>query len=114
MLDKLAKAAGIDGIDGLDDILSGKNMLKLGAQGQVVEMVQKALSKGGFDPGKIDGKFGPITKKAVEAFQEKMGAKKDGVVGPETGGKLQDLIKDAMKGEGLGKVAGGLLKGLGK
>jgi peptidoglycan hydrolase-like protein with peptidoglycan-binding domain len=46
--------------------------------------VQEALSKLGYDPGKIDGKDGPNTQQAVRAFQAHLTIKIDGIVGPET------------------------------
>jgi peptidoglycan hydrolase-like protein with peptidoglycan-binding domain len=53
-----------------------------------LESVQKALAALGFDPGKIDGKNGPNTQKAVRAFQAHASIKIDGIVGPETRGAL--------------------------
>ena len=53
--------------------------------------VQDALSKLGFDAGKIDGKDGPNTQKAVRAFQAHLDIKIDGIVGPET---RQSLVKE--------------------
>lgn len=49
-----------------------------------MEGVQKALSKLGFDPGKIDGLDGPNTQRAVRAFQAHATIKIDGIVGNET------------------------------
>jgi len=49
-----------------------------------VALVQKALKKADFDPGKIDGKFGPRTLRAVKEFQEARGLKVDGKVGYKT------------------------------
>ncbi len=46
--------------------------------------VQKALSKLGFDPGKIDGVDGPNTQKAVRAFQAHAAIGIDGKVGKQT------------------------------
>ena len=48
------------------------------------EGVQSALEKLGYDPGKVDGKDGPNTQKAVRAFQADASIKIDGIVGPET------------------------------
>jgi peptidoglycan hydrolase-like protein with peptidoglycan-binding domain len=58
-----------------------------------LEGVQKALSKLGFDPGKIDGKDGPNTQKAVRAFQAHASVKIDGAVGPVTRKALADELQ---------------------
>jgi N-acetylmuramoyl-L-alanine amidase len=54
--------------------------------------IQEALKKLGFNPGVIDGKAGKITKKAVEAFQEKYGLVVDGKAGPQTKKVLLEAI----------------------
>jgi peptidoglycan hydrolase-like protein with peptidoglycan-binding domain len=60
--------------------------------------VQKALSKLGFDPGKIDGIDGPNTQKAVRAFQAHASIEIDGKVGKVTRKALSDKL-----GEGASK-----------
>ena len=35
--------------------------------------IQQALSRGGFDPGPVDGKFGPRTRRAIRAWQHANG-----------------------------------------
>lgn len=50
--------------------------------------VQKALKNAGFNPGKVDGKLGPNTVKAIKQFQAAEGLKADGVVGRRTWEKL--------------------------
>jgi len=57
-------------------------------RGDDVREVQQALTAKGFDPKGIDGSYGPNTQKAVIAFQKAAGIKVDGIVGPETWGKL--------------------------
>jgi hypothetical protein len=63
-----------------------------GGKGKAVELVQRALAAHGFDPGPIDGKFGPMTKHAVIRYQTQNDLTPDGVVGPKTwtalGGQL--------------------------
>lgn len=49
-----------------------------------LEGVQDALTKLGYEPGKVDGKDGPNTQKAVRAFQAHTSIGVDGIVGPET------------------------------
>lgn len=62
--------------------------LKNGSSGPAVEDLQKKLAAAGFDPGPIDGSFGPKTQAAVRAFQLAKGIGVDGIVGPETRGTL--------------------------
>lgn len=46
--------------------------------------IQTALKNAGFYNGTVDGKIGPMTKKAIEEFQKANGLNPDGVVGPKT------------------------------
>lgn len=50
--------------------------------------LQQALAARGFDPGPVDGVNGPLTLRAVRAFQRSVGLDADGIVGPLTRGKL--------------------------
>lgn len=59
-------------------------LIEGGATGPVVRAIQVALASAGFDPGTIDGAFGPHTEAAVVAFQLAQGLVADGVVGPKT------------------------------
>lgn len=45
---------------------------------------QSALKSLGYDPGDIDGAFGPKTKEALRAFQADQGLEPDGIWGPKT------------------------------
>ena len=58
--------------------------LEYGTSGFEVEILQKLLQNSGYDPGLIDGKFGPNTHTAVIEFQEANGLVPDGKVGPKT------------------------------
>lgn len=53
-----------------------------------VSYLQQRLIDNGFDPGSIDGIFGPLTAAAVKAAQSSAGATADGVVGNQTWGLL--------------------------
>ncbi len=55
--------------------------------------LQAGLNLLGEDPGIIDAIFGQKTKKAVISFQKKHGLVVDGAPGPETIGKILDLLK---------------------
>lgn len=55
--------------------------------------LQRALNRLGFNPGPVDGQYGPATTKAVRAFQAKHQLGADGVVGPKTwAGLVQALL----------------------
>jgi hypothetical protein len=57
-------------------------------KGEIVERIQLALEAAGEKPGRIDGKYGSLTKAAVIALQRKRSLLVDGVVGPETANSL--------------------------
>ena len=59
-------------------------MLKKGSTDPAVRDLQEALKVLGYDPGPIDGTFGPATETAVKAFQQAKGITADGVVGKVT------------------------------
>src|SRR5690606_21182133 len=53
-------------------------------RGPATKRLQAALDKRGFDPGPIDGIYGPRTMAAVVAFQLEHGLVPDGEAGKET------------------------------
>ena len=59
-------------------------VLQLGSSGPSVTALQQRLQQRGFDPGGINGQFGPATQAAVEAFQKSVGLSADGQAGPNT------------------------------
>lgn len=70
------------------DGAASKPTLHLGARGAAVADLQRLLVSAGFRPGPIDGWFGPQTRQAVYRFQTSQGIAVDGVVGPQTWGRL--------------------------
>ncbi|MEA4929478.1 MAG: peptidoglycan-binding domain-containing protein [Candidatus Limiplasma sp.] len=58
-------------------------------RGEDVLAVQARLLELGFDPGKADGVYGPMTAAAVITFQSSRQLDADGVVGPVTHAALQ-------------------------
>jgi peptidoglycan hydrolase-like protein with peptidoglycan-binding domain len=58
--------------------------LARGARGEDVRRMQEQLRRAGFDPGPLDGKFGPLTERAVRSFQQAQRLEGDGVAGPLT------------------------------
>lgn len=61
----------------------------------LVKQLQQALVAAGYEPGSVDGSFGPQTESAVTAFQQDNGLSADGVVGPETAAALNSAIAGA-------------------
>ena len=59
-------------------------VLRLGMSGTDVMELQALLQKLGYDPGPIDGYFGPQTQRAVMSFQRNFGLNPDGVIGQNT------------------------------
>ncbi len=59
-------------------------------------IIQEALKNCGLYSGEIDGKLGPMTKKAIEDFQRNNGLEIDGRVGPKTWQKLSAYINSPM------------------
>jgi peptidoglycan hydrolase-like protein with peptidoglycan-binding domain len=49
-----------------------------------IRQVQQALQKKGFDPGPVDGLFGPKTKEAVRNFQDRYGMNASGDIDNQT------------------------------
>jgi predicted chitinase/peptidoglycan hydrolase-like protein with peptidoglycan-binding domain len=70
----------------------GAGPISVGAQGQQVTDLQNRLKALGFDPGAADGAFGPGTEAQVRAFQQSQGLTADGVVGPQTLGRLNEMV----------------------
>jgi len=56
--------------------------------GEKTQEIQHALEAHGFNPGNIDGIYGPLTAAAVHAFQLAKGLLPDGEVGPVTAAEL--------------------------
>ena len=56
------------------------------------QQIQTALKNAGLYTGKIDGKLGPASRKAVETFQATNGLKVDGKVGPKTWATLEPYL----------------------
>ena len=54
-------------------------MLKKGSTDPAVRDLQEALKVLGYDPGPIDGTFGPATETAVKAFQQAKGLQRMGL-----------------------------------
>jgi N-acetylmuramoyl-L-alanine amidase len=69
--------------------------IRRGNKGPFVKEIQEDLIKAGFSmsPYGADGSFGPATENAVMRFQKRYGLGVDGLVGPATLRKLEEVIK---------------------
>ena len=65
-----------------------------GSKGVAVRGLQRMLITRGYEPGEIDGRFGPRTDAAVRAFQSDHGLDVDGIVGPRTWDSLRQTDSD--------------------
>lgn len=75
------------GLTGGPETAAEYRRLRLGSQGEDVLGVQSQLAAAGFNPGGLDGKYGPKTAAAVLAFQRSAEEKQPGWVG----GKLDAI-----------------------
>jgi len=65
---------------------------KHGSQGHTVSMIQEAMDKAGyFKYASYTSYYGRITEAAVKAFQKANGLVADGIVGPVTSKKMEDM-----------------------
>lgn len=81
----------------------GDRWLKLSSpylRGDDVDQLQTALLRLGFDCGRPDGIYGPLTVRAVQRFQRNSGVQSDGVCGPDTVRLL--LMNSRQTGDGPG------------
>lgn len=67
--------------------------IERGMKGDDVERLQKELKKLGYDPGPIDGKFGPKTEAAIKEFQKKKKLEEDGIVDPKTAKAINAALR---------------------
>ena len=62
----------------------GSRILRDGDEGKDVEDLQRRLKAAGYDPGEVDGEYGPNTEAAVRALQKDAGILVDGEFGPDS------------------------------
>ena len=66
-------------------------LLRKGSTGSFVRYLQFVLQINGYNPGSYDGIFGNLTQNAVLSFQQANGLVADGIVGPKTWEKINNL-----------------------
>ncbi|MEU3135004.1 MULTISPECIES: peptidoglycan-binding protein [unclassified Streptomyces] len=89
-----------------------------GSSGPQVTAVQTLLTQQEYNPGTVDGLFGPATKSAVEAFQRARSLDADGTVGPKTWTALLSagttpLLKQGGSGDAVKRLQRALTAALG-
>jgi peptidoglycan hydrolase-like protein with peptidoglycan-binding domain len=68
-------------------------IIRPGYRGQDVRYLQELLTIAGYDPGPIDGVFGPLSQAALSDFQDDFGGLTvDGKLGPSTRQALADYL----------------------
>jgi len=93
--------------------------ISAGSTGPVVRWAQYRLVRFALTDQQIDGIFGPVTKKAVEAFQRQANITVDGIVGPVTWAKLggdgpqPPTLAEGSQGSVVGKLQTALNEGRG-
>ena len=74
------------------------SLQKPSMRGDDVATLQSRLVDMGFDPGRVDGIYGPLTEKAVRDFQKSVGVTIDGICGPGTVIALMRLMRTVAGG----------------
>lgn len=74
--------------------------LQRGSSGSRVRELQQALVEAGFDPGPIDGVFGPRTEAALRSYQAAQGYEVTGIADVETLGALGLGSEETEDGDG--------------
>lgn len=67
--------------------------LKPGDTGAQVRALQRALASLGYSTGRVDGRYGTATQRAVTRFQRTSGLAADGILGPNTLRALDTALK---------------------
>ena len=73
-------------------------MMRLGSRGEMVRKLQSDLNLTGYYFNRLDGIFGVSTQLSVEKFQKDHDLIADGIAGPKTLRKLQDVIRNRISG----------------
>ena len=82
---------GVVGPDTWSALLAAQPLVRLGSRGRPVQELQQLLVASGFDPGPLDGVFGPLTDTAVRSLQGTPPPRIDGICGRRTWAMLVQL-----------------------
>lgn len=75
--------AGLPAPQGVRGLFPGAGFEPRGGS-DAVATLQRLAARRGYDPGPIDGRYGPLTEAAVEHFQVDHGLQADGIAGRQT------------------------------
>ena len=75
-----------------DMAMQYNRLLRQGMKGIDVKALQESLTRLGYDTNGVDGIFGSGTNNAVKQFQRTNGLKVDGIVGPATIAKINEVF----------------------
>lgn len=75
-----------------------QSVLKRGARGSQVRRLQQELTQSGVYTGPVNGRFGPLTQRAVRRFQRENGLRVDGIVGRQTWSALNRINNQNIAG----------------
>lgn len=81
--------------------------LRMGDRGEQVAELQRLLRERGFDPGPVDAVFGPLTRRAVWAAQDRYSLVVDGLAGRLTVGALRNSAVAVTTVNGTDSQSGG-------
>jgi N-acetylmuramoyl-L-alanine amidase len=81
--------------------------------GDDVAALQRRLTELGFDAGRVDGRFGPTTDRALRDFQRNVGLRDDGTCGPSTFKALDRLARTVVGGRPVALRESELLRSAG-
>ena len=79
-----AMPTSVRAAQGMPGLPTAEPPLHNGSQGERVRKLQQRLKELGYYSGEVDGQFGPGTREAVVAFQQRNGLEADGLAGGET------------------------------
>lgn len=68
--------------------------LRTGSKGPAVRSLQMRLKRAGYNPGPIDGKYGPKTAQAVKEVQKRSNIAIDGITGSQTRNALKKALSN--------------------
>jgi len=80
--------------------------LQEGMQGNDIRTLQQMLATDAeiYPEGLVTGYFGPMTKRAVQKFQQRAGIDQVGRVGPQTLSRINQIFQEGVEGRGVGLV----------